>query len=84
MDQITDFPVLLINAKDDPVIPWRFVENIMTNHSRINNKAIGLIPEHGGHLAFFEGCCCAKQRVSWLDKVSVLHARSIASTQSAD
>ena len=79
MDQITDFPVLLINAKDDPVIPYRIVENIMTNHSRINNKAIGLMPQHGGHLAFFEGYCCAKQRVSWVDKVSVLHARSLAS-----
>ena len=84
MDQIRDFPMLLVNAKDDPLIPSSAVENRLNTHSRLNNKAIGLITQHGAHLGFYEGFFCSRQRITWMDKVSVLHARSIAQIQSAD
>lgn len=84
MDQIKDFPLLLVNAGDDPLIPSSAVENVLNAHSRLNNRAIGLITQHGGHLGFYEGNFCARRRISWMDKVSVLHARSIAQIESAD
>ncbi|KAI6651469.1 hypothetical protein LOD99_5077 [Oopsacas minuta] len=76
MDQIKDLPVLLVNARDDPVIPWRVVEEIMSDHSRVNSKAIGIITQHGGHLGFYEGSCCARKRVSWVDKLAIFSSKS--------
>ena len=84
MDQIRDFPILLVNARDDPVISWRVVEDIMSNHSKVNSNSIGVITQHGGHLGFFEGSCFARNRVSWVDRVSILHARSVIQIRSGD
>ena len=84
MDNIRDFPVLLVNARDDPMIPWREVQGIISNHSMVNRNAIGVVTQHGGHLAFFEGSCFARNRVSWVDKVSILHAQSVALVVSGD
>ena len=84
MDQIRDIPVLLVNARDDPMIPWRVVQDIMDNHSKANRNAIGVITQHGGHLGFYEGSCFARNRVSWVDRVSILHARSVVQIRSGD
>ena len=84
MDQIRDIPLLLVNTRDDPIVPWRVVENILNNYSMVNRNAIGVVTQHGGHLGFFEGSCFARNRVSWADRVSVLHARSIVQVVSGD
>ena len=84
MDQITDLPVLLANSRDDPLIPWWVIEEIVTNHCRVNDKAISIITKHGGHLGYYEGYCCARKRVSWMDKVSIRHAKSVVQMKSGD
>ena len=78
MDQIVDLPVLLVNPKNDYVVRWRKVEAIIEDYcKRTNENAIGVMPEYGGHLGFFQGSSFAPQRISWLDEVSIQHAKSV-------
>ena len=78
MDQIVDLPVLLVNTKNDHLVDWLIVEAIIEDYcKRTNENAIGVMPEYGGHLGFFQGSFFAPQRISWLDEVSIQHAKSI-------
>ena len=78
MDQIKDLPILLVNPKNDHLVDWLVVENMIEDYcKRINKNAIGVMPEYGGHLGFFQGSFFVPQRISWLDEVSIQHAKSI-------
>ena len=79
MDQINDLPILLVNPKNDHLIlDWLVVEDILGDYCRkINKNAIGAMPEYGGHLGFYQGSSFVPQRISWLDEVSIQHAKSV-------
>lgn len=60
-------PTLVINAKDDPFFPERFIPYEKLNHSRFLKT---LFVEHGGHLGFVTGQWPWRQD-HWLENVIV-------------
>ena len=82
MDQIKDLPILLVNSKNDYIVRWRVVKDMIEDYcERINENAIGVMSEYGGHLGFFLGSFCVPQRISWLDEVSIQHVKSVLATK---
>merc|ERR1719354_348084 len=67
LDRIT-LPVLLINAKDDPIVPEE-LHKYPKQLVGINKNALFVRPAYGGHLGFFEGGLVVPNRVTWLDRM---------------
>ena len=78
MDQIKSLPVLLVNARNDPLVPWWGAEDILRDYCRsINDNALGVMSQYGGHLGFYQSSYFLPPRVTWLDEVSIQHAKSL-------
>ena len=78
MGQINSLPLLLVNARDDPLVPWWVAEEILEEYCRtVNDNAVGVMSEYGGHLGFYQESYFLPPRVSWLDEVSIQHAKSL-------
>ncbi|VDN58090.1 unnamed protein product [Dracunculus medinensis] len=64
------FPMVFLNAFDDPLIPsclWTPIKEIASK-----NEYIGFIlTKHGGHLGFLEGNSISPNSVTWLDRFIV-------------
>lgn len=61
-------PVLMVNAKDDPLIPECLFEHPKSLVER-NKDSLFVVTEYGGHLGFFEGGYLVPNRTTWIDRV---------------
>ena len=78
MGQITDLSVLLVNARNDPLVPWWIAGELAREYClTANANAVGVMSEYGGHLGFYQGSYFVPPRLSWLDEVSIAHAKSL-------
>ncbi|XP_057307324.1 monoacylglycerol lipase ABHD2-like [Hydractinia symbiolongicarpus] len=69
-------PLLILNAKDDPLIPeqlFKYPKNLIG----INHKVLFVVTPYGGHMGYFEGGVIFPDRLSWVDR---LLAQYIGST----
>ena len=82
MDRIKNFPLLLVNARDDPLVPWWTVEEIVDNYCKTNACAVGVLTRFGGHLGFYEGALSCES-LTWLDRLSIQHAKAIVQLKSS-
>lgn len=76
MNRISSLPVLLINAKDDPVVSAQ-LHAYPIKYTEFNPNAIFVSTEYGGHMAFYEGSFLRLNAISWLDRVIVEYVRVI-------
>lgn len=61
-------PVLLLNAKDDPMIPEEHFKH-MRRLTEVNNNALFVVTPFGGHLGFFEGGYIFANKITWMDRM---------------
>jgi predicted alpha/beta-fold hydrolase len=70
-------PTLLVQAKDDPLIPF----SVYNHPAFLNNPCLHLLPvDHGGHLGFISK---TKPRF-WLDEVLVQWMEKVRNKVPAD
>ncbi|XP_047129014.1 monoacylglycerol lipase ABHD2 isoform X1 [Hydra vulgaris] len=61
-------PTLVLNAKDDPLIPeslFKYPRSLCDT----NPNVVFVVTPYGGHLGFFEGGYIIPNRLSWLDRM---------------
>ena len=61
-------PILLINAKDDPIVPeelHKYPKKLL----EVNKNALFVRTAYGGHIGFFEGGLMVPNHVTWLDRM---------------
>jgi abhydrolase domain-containing protein 2 len=64
--ETVEVPLVLINARDDPFVPYNRVKaarEIVDRHE----KAVLVELKHGGHIAFYEGGVMIPNRTPWID-----------------
>lgn len=60
-------PVLMLNARDDPLVSKRLF-NTPREHVHTNPNAIFVVTRHGGHLGFYEGGPFSVSTLTWMDR----------------
>eukprot|EP00118_Oscarella_pearsei_P003378 m.14072 g.14072 ORF g.14072 m.14072 type:complete len:407 (+) comp25480_c0_seq1:254-1474(+) len=78
MNKITEIPLLLVNAADDPLIPECLV-NVAKEYAMSHSNALFIQTKHGGHLGFFEGGFLLPNTVSWIDRLAMEFIQAVVS-----
>lgn len=63
-----NIPLLIMNAKDDPLIPealFRYPKNLIDT----NPNVLFVVTTYGGHMGYFEGGIVFPNQLSWLDRL---------------
>jgi len=62
-----EVPLVMINSKDDPMVPYSRVQAVRQIANR-HDKATLIELEHGGHLGFYENGLVIPSRTPWIDR----------------
>jgi abhydrolase domain-containing protein 2 len=75
MRTVTDFPLLLVNARDDPIVPQE-VHSIPLQYTDLNPYAMFVSTEYGGHLGFLEGGLVLPNWATWLQRLVLQYTQA--------
>uniref|UniRef100_UPI00358F3458 monoacylglycerol lipase ABHD2 isoform X1 n=2 Tax=Myxine glutinosa TaxID=7769 RepID=UPI00358F3458 len=70
-------PLMLLNARDDPIVHSSLLA-IPRALAEKKENVIFVLTEHGGHLGFFEGAVLFPKPLTWMDKLVVEYANTLA------
>jgi abhydrolase domain-containing protein 2 len=70
LHKITNIPVLLLNALDDPIVVKELLENAR-NYASTSPNAMFVLTKHGSHMGYFEGGWLIPNTVTWLDRMLI-------------
>lgn len=80
IQSVRDFPILFVNAVDDPLIPIDAARKITDYVETVNEKSILLITRHGGHLGYFEGDSLVwPHALCWVDRLVLQYCDAVLS-----
>ncbi|XP_050397022.1 monoacylglycerol lipase ABHD2 isoform X1 [Patella vulgata] len=65
-----EIPLIILNAKDDPIVPPVLYETAK-KYVESRDNCIFLTTDHGGHLGYFEGGILTPNTITWLDRAVV-------------
>ncbi|XP_048589593.1 monoacylglycerol lipase ABHD2 [Nematostella vectensis] len=74
-------PLLLLNARDDPIVPEQLYVS-PKKHVHENPNAMFVVTEHGGHLGYYEGGLIGISDLTWLDRSLLQYILAVLSITS--
>lgn len=80
-----DIPMLLLNSKDDPLIPPDQLLDTPKNYvKRPGSQSLFVLSQFGGHLAFYEGGLFTCHSQTWLNKAILQYVNAVVEIKGQD
>eukprot|EP00117_Sycon_ciliatum_P032434 scpid102696/ scgid5759/ len=78
-EQVTDVPVMLLNADDDPVAPPEDVYHHARTILDVNPRSLFVHTRHGSHMAYYSGGCVLPDDHNVFDQMLLQYITAVLS-----